>query len=92
MGNDNLWLGQFVNLRTRLDVQRGGACSMKASSCPSPSSLGGPLLSQILTLYTTPVAYLRLDRLQRWLSPARRRTMPILASKIGADKIGATAD
>ena len=41
------------------------------------------LLSQLLTLYTTPVVYLYLDRLQRWLSPKRRR-MPALASKMGA--------
>ena len=45
--------------------------------------VGGLLLSQVLTLYTTPVVYLYLDRLQRWLSPKRRR-MPALASKMGA--------
>jgi len=46
--------------------------------------VGGLILSQLLTLYTTPVVYLYLDRLQRWLTPARRITMPALASKIGA--------
>ena len=46
--------------------------------------VGGLILSQLLTLYTTPVVYLYLDRLQRWLSPARRTTMPALANKIGA--------
>jgi multidrug efflux pump subunit AcrB len=46
--------------------------------------VGGLILSQILTLYTTPVVYLYLDRLQRWLTPARRTTMPALANKIGA--------
>ena len=54
--------------------------------------VGGLLLSQILTLYTTPVVYLYLDRVQRWLSPSRRTKMPTLADKIGPDKIGATAD
>ena len=54
--------------------------------------VGGLMLSQILTLYTTPVVYLYLDRVQRWLSPSRRRTMPTLADKLGADEIGATAD
>jgi multidrug efflux pump subunit AcrB len=33
--------------------------------------VGGLALSHLLTLYTTPVVYLYLDRLQRWLS---RRT------------------
>ena len=29
--------------------------------------MGGLALSQILTLYTTPVVYIYLDRLQTWL-------------------------
>ncbi len=49
--------------------------------------VGGLILSQLLTLYTTPVVYLYLDRLQRWLVPSRRAAMPRLA-----DKLGATAD
>ena len=51
------------------------------------SMVGGLILSQVLTLYTTPVVYLYLDRLQRWLVPSRRAKMPTLA-----DKMGATAD
>ena len=35
--------------------------------------VGGLALSQILTLYTTPVVYLYLDKLQHWLSPAKQR-------------------
>ena len=34
--------------------------------------VGGLLLSQVLTLYTTPVIYLYLDRLQHLLAPRRR--------------------
>ena len=45
--------------------------------------VGGLILSQMLTLYTTPVIYLYLDRLQHWLLP-KRRTLPALAEKLGA--------
>ena len=40
------------------------------------SIVGGLLVSQILTLYTTPVVYLYMDRLARWVSP--RRVAPIV--------------
>ncbi len=46
--------------------------------------VGGLLLSQVLTLYTTPVIYLYLDRLQHWLAPRRARQLPTLAEKMGA--------
>jgi multidrug efflux pump len=35
--------------------------------------IGGLALSQILTLYTTPVVYLYLDRLSNWSRRVRRR-------------------
>ena len=34
--------------------------------------VGGLLISQVLTLYTTPIIYLYMERLGRWLSPGRR--------------------
>jgi multidrug efflux pump subunit AcrB len=36
--------------------------------------VGGLAVSQLLTLYTTPVVYIYLDRLQTWLFGERRRT------------------
>src|SRR6202050_4294914 len=33
--------------------------------------VGGLILSQMLTLFTTPVAYLYMDRLQTWMRPSR---------------------
>ena len=35
--------------------------------------VGGLIVSQMLTLYTTPVVYLYLDRLRLWFAPARAR-------------------
>ena len=46
--------------------------------------VGGLILSQVLTLYTTPVVYLYMDRVQQWLSPRRKAAMPTLAGKLGA--------
>jgi HAE1 family hydrophobic/amphiphilic exporter-1 len=41
--------------------------------------VGGLLLSQLLTLYTTPVVYLYLDRLAGWLAHRRGKGAPELA-------------
>jgi hydrophobe/amphiphile efflux-1 (HAE1) family protein len=47
--------------------------------------VGGLLLSQALTLYTTPVIYLYLDRLRHWLAPHRRTSPSRIAQALGGD-------
>ena len=42
--------------------------------------VGGLLLSQILTLYTTPIVYLYLDRLRGWRLRVFKRTQPLVPS------------
>ena len=44
--------------------------------------VGGLLLSQVLTLYTTPVVYLYMDRLSRWATGARRAPRPSRAQRM----------
>ncbi len=39
--------------------------------------VGGLLLSQVLTLYTTPVIYLYMDRLSRWITGAKKPAAPV---------------
>ncbi len=46
--------------------------------------VGGLAVSQVLTLYTTPVVYLYLDRLQHWLARGRAKRYPTLAEKLGS--------
>jgi multidrug efflux pump len=40
------------------------------------SIVGGLLISQLLTLYTTPVIYLYMERLARWISPPKAHAAP----------------
>ena len=90
-------------LMTTMAAMLGGLPLMLGSGAGSElrrplgfAMVGGLLLSQVLTLYTTPVIYLYLDRLQRWITPSRRARLPTLADKLGADTmnpdLGATAD
>jgi multidrug efflux pump len=45
--------------------------------------VGGLLLSQLVTLYTTPVIYLYMERFQDWLHERTRRQHSELASESG---------
>jgi multidrug efflux pump len=46
--------------------------------------VGGLLVSQLLTLYTTPVVYLYLDRLRLWALRSRKRREPAGLAPSGA--------
>jgi hydrophobic/amphiphilic exporter-1 (mainly G- bacteria), HAE1 family len=50
--------------------------------------VGGLLLSQMLTLYTTPVIYLYMDRLSRWLTRGRVAAAPDAGVAPGALPVG----
>jgi multidrug efflux pump subunit AcrB len=47
--------------------------------------VGGLALSQILTLYTTPVVYIYLDRLQGWLFGETKQTTSAHAMPMAAE-------
>ena len=47
--------------------------------------VGGLALSQILTLYTTPVVYIYLDRLQTWLFGHEKQVAPGAAQPAPAE-------
>jgi multidrug efflux pump len=42
--------------------------------------VGGLIISQVLTLYTTPVIYLYMERLGRWLRGSPKATSPATSS------------
>jgi multidrug efflux pump subunit AcrB len=54
--------------------------------------VGGLLISQWLTLYTTPVIYLYLERLSRWLGGAHRRQSRLAAALEGGSAHAAPAE
>ena len=54
--------------------------------------VGGLLVSQALTLYTTPVIYLYLDRLLHWLAPRRHQASIGVAEHARASADGAVSE
>jgi hydrophobe/amphiphile efflux-1 (HAE1) family protein len=70
-------------LLTGLPLMLGNGAGSELRKPLGYAMVGGLILSQILTLYTTPVIYLYLDRLQHMMSRKSSR-MPALASKMSA--------
>jgi multidrug efflux pump len=44
--------------------------------------VGGLLVSQMLTLYTTPVIYLYMDRFRAWISGGKMHALDVIPPKI----------
>jgi hypothetical protein len=62
----------FAALFGGLPIALGGGAGSELRRPLGIAIVGGLLVSQWLTLYTTPVIYLYLDRLARWLGAGRR--------------------
>jgi HAE1 family hydrophobic/amphiphilic exporter-1 len=50
--------------------------------------VGGLIVSQALTLYTTPIVFLYLDRLNAWFTGPARAKAPRMAGRVAHRQIG----
>ncbi|HEX4209233.1 MAG TPA: efflux RND transporter permease subunit, partial [Candidatus Binataceae bacterium] len=66
-----------------LPLALGGGTGSELRRPLGVAIVGGLLVSQLLTLYTTPVIYLYLDRLRLWFLNHRRRLMQKIFAALG---------
>jgi multidrug efflux pump len=64
-----------------LPLALGSAMRSKLRPPLGITIIGGLLVSQLLTLYTTPVVYLYFDQLQHWWNRLRGRKTQLLISE-----------
>ncbi len=72
-----------------LPIALGGGAGAESRRPLGLAVVGGLLVSQLITLFATPVFYVYLDRVQQWLS--RRRAIPV-ATRAGLDPGHVTAN
>jgi hypothetical protein len=80
----------FAALFGALPIALGQGAGSELRRPLGVAMVGGLLVSQWLTLYTTPVVYLYLDRLARWLGAKPRPSR--LAEAIGGTPGGRLAE
>jgi hydrophobe/amphiphile efflux-1 (HAE1) family protein len=80
----------FAALFGSLPIALGGGAGSELRRPLGIALVGGLLVSQWLTLYTTPVIYLYLERLSRWIGGVRRQ--PRLAIALTDAPTGAAQD
>src|SRR5205814_7380117 len=76
----------FAALFGALPIALGGGAGSELRRPLGIAIVGGLLLSQWLTLYTTPIIYLYLERLSRWVGGTRRQ--PRLAAALDRPRRG----
>jgi multidrug efflux pump len=68
-----IMMTSFAALLGGLPLALGGGTGSELRKPLGVSIVGGLLISQVLTLYTTPVIYLYMERLGRWVGARRQR-------------------
>jgi len=71
-----LWRGPWAALLGALPLALGNGVGSELRRPLGITIVGGLILSQMLTLFTTPVVYIYMDRIQTWLQRQRAHVAP----------------